>query len=151
MAFFVTMFIFWLFLILVAVVVEFHTAQQIGLSIAVSSIVAIIVHSVYWNLIWPEFVAFSFSWVLSAGILFFFFRRFRKSVHDSSDGYLDIINKEFVAIQGNESGFGNIGINDKIFRFKSKDQISKGDKVLVNSIKGVTLQVSRVSKNKSKK
>ncbi|CAM9120728.1 NfeD family protein [Mycoplasma marinum] len=143
MGFFITMFIVWAILAIVFLIVEINTVQQVGFAAMFGSIIAIAVHAKYSDLIWPEFVAFGISWILSWLVLYFIIFKNKRFIHDSEDGYLDFINQEYKTISGNEKGFGRIVIGDKNFRFKSEDKIKKGEVVIVKSIKGATFIVNK--------
>lgn len=59
---------------------------------------------------------------------------------------MSFIGKDYQAFQSNKNQYGELKINDKIFRFKSKDKIEKGDTVKVISITGVTFTVKKINK-----
>ena len=136
----IIMLVVWLVAIVVAVIVELHTNQLIGWAAVVGAVAALgTSFGTESDPIWIEVVVFFSVWVASWGVFFMFFKRVKKAVHDTEDGYLDFIGKEFVAHDGNEEHeYGEIKVNDKFFRFSCDDKVKKGDIVVLERIKGVT-------------
>ena len=140
----IAMYVIWAILAVVAIIVELHTQYQIGWATSIASIAALITHAAIGNeLFWLEFVVFFAVWSLSWFILFLLFKKIEKKIHDNEDGYMEYINKTFKVVKGNNNEYGELKINSKIFRFKSKDEIKEGDTVTVKSIKGVTFIVKK--------
>ncbi|TCG11554.1 NfeD family protein [Mycoplasma todarodis] len=144
MTFYIIMFAVWAIVAIVSVIIEFNTVQQVGFASCIGALVALIVHSVKSDMYWPEFVAYGATWAVSWVVLFFVMLKFKHKIHDTEDGFLDFIGKEVVANKGNEDEtYGEISFGDKIFRFKSHEKIKKGDVVIIESIKGVTMTVKK--------
>ncbi len=144
MTFYIIMFIVWVVVAIASILIELNTVQQIGFASCIAAIVAIIVHSIKSDMYWPEFVAYGVTWIVSWVVLFFAMLKFKHKIHDPEDGFLDYIGKELKADKGNtEESYGQLSFGDKIFRFKSEDKIEKGDMVIIESIKGVTITVKK--------
>ncbi len=144
MTFYIIMFAVWAIVAILSIIIELNTVQQVGFASTIGAIVALIVHSVKSDMIWPEFVAYGVTWIVSWVVLFLLMIKYKHKIHDTEDGFLDFINKEVTADKGNiERTYGELSFGDKIFRFKSKDKIKKGDIVIIESIKGVTMTVKK--------
>lgn len=145
----IAMYVVWPIIAIIAIVVELNTQAQIGWAISIASIVAIIPHGVTkGDPAWIEFTTFALVWAVLWILLYLFRGKLRKRLHDKEDGFLAYINKSYVATKSNDDKYGQIEINDKIFRFKSNDKINVGDEVIVKSIKGVTFHVEKLKESK---
>jgi len=143
----IAMYVIWAVIAIVGIFVELHTQYQIGWAVSIASIGGLITHAITsGNPLWIEFVVWFGLWSLSWVLLFLLYKKINKKIHDKEDGFLAYIDETFDAFKGNEKEYGEIKINSKIFRFISEDQIKKGDKVIVKSIKGVTFNVKKVGK-----
>ena len=141
------MYIIWAIVAVIAVVIEINTVMQIGWAAVAASFIAIIVNGITKaDPIWIEIITFFISWIILWVIFFAVMKRLRKDIHDKEDGYNIFIGMNVKAIQGNNEEYGELKINDKIFRFKSTDEIKKGDIVIIESIKGVTMHVKKEGK-----
>ncbi len=141
--FYIAMFVVWAFVAIISIIIELNTAQQIGFAASLGAIVAIITHAAVSDKIWPEFIAFGVTWIISWLVFYFIIMKTGGKIHDNDDGFFAFIGREEKAVSGNETGFGRLNIGDKSFRFISKNKIKKGDIVVIDSIKGTTMSVSK--------
>ncbi len=138
------MYIVWVVIIIAAVVTELYTQQLIGWAASVGALFAAITHIfTKGDPLWIEWLVFIGTWVALWALLFIFVGKKGHKLHDSDDGYLSYIGKTYTAIKGNEEEFGQVKTFGKTFRFKSKDKISKGDKIVVKTITGTTMHVEK--------
>ncbi len=140
------MYITWAVIAVLAVFIELNTTFLAGFAATLGAIGAIIVNSFGLDQKWVQFLTFIVIWIVAWMIMFYFLRKYRTKLHDKSDGYMGLIGQKMNATVGNENGFGKVQFDDKVYRFKSEDKIAVGDKVEIQSIKGVTMHVTKASK-----
>lgn len=147
--FYITMFVVWPIVLVVAILLELSTLEQIGTSAAIAGIPAIIIHSIYGqDNYWLEFLVFFIVWIFCWVVLFVLFKKYKDKIKDKEDGYMKFIGQVTSCIKPNESidELGLIEVDNKIFNFKCDSIVEKNDKVKVLSIKGNTLYVEKVGK-----
>ena len=143
----ITMYVVWATVALLAVVLEVQSEIQLGWAGVLGAIGALIAHAITkGNPIWIEIVVFIIILIIFWVLLFGIFAKNRKKNLKLQDGYMSFIGQDYLAFQSNQNQYGELKINDKIFRFKSKDKIKKGDTVKVISITGVTFIVKKINK-----
>ena len=138
----IAMYVIWSVIAGIAIIVEISTQIQFGWAMSIAAVGALITHAIRPNKpVWIEIVVFLIIWSVLWLLLFMFRKRIFHRLHDKDDGFWSYVGKTFIATKGNKSGYGQIKINDKVFRFKSEDIIKANDKIVVNKIKGVTFIV----------
>ena len=138
-------YVIWPLIAISAIVVELHTAQQVGWASALAACGALVAHVVTkGDPLYIEFVVFIAIFSVMWTLLFILIKPLRNRFHDKEDGYLSLIGEEFKAHKSNKDGHGEIKLNDKYFRFQSKDEIEKGDKIIIDKFVGVTAHVRKV-------
>ena len=141
----IALYVVWAIIAVIAVIVEVYTNALVGWAAVIAAFGAEIANGVTGvDPIWIQIVTFFGTWLLGWIILFFVLGKNRRmKMHDKEDGFLAFHGMKVKVSKGNESGYGELAINDKIFRFKSFDQIKNNDVVEIESIKGVTMTVKK--------
>lgn len=145
MALYVSMFIVWFAVMIIAIWVEIETIEQVGLSIAVAAFGALITHAVIGreDYYWIQFIVFAGIFVGSWIILLYFFRNVSKDVHDKDDGVLKFPGMKVKVVASNEKEFGLVEVENKEFRFRYDEVIPVGEMVTIKEVKGNTMIIER--------
>ena len=141
----IAMYIIWAAVLVLGVVIEMASVQQIGWAAAIGALGALITHAITkGDPLWVEFAVFGICWIISWGILFALIKPKLKQMHDKEDGFMRYIDSEAIVTKPNSSKtFGEIKIDGKNFRFKSEDIFKKDDVAIVKEFKGVTAMVAK--------
>ena len=129
-------------------IVEMNTVMQIGSGAIIGSFGGIMANGISRGDVLITILTFAIVWIISWAALFFVFYKKRSMFHDSEDGFLAFKGMLIRANKGNIDGreYGEIKINDKVFRFKSQDKIKENEIVKIIEIKGVTMFVEKEKK-----
>lgn len=141
----ITMYIIWAFVLVMGVIIEMASVQQVGWAASVGGFGALIAHAATkGDPIWIELSTFGIVWIVSWLVFFALLRPYLKKVHDKEDGFFKFINADAVVLKPNTpNGFGKVKVDGKIFRFQSQDITKKNEIVTVVEIKGVTMIVAK--------
>lgn len=141
----IAMYATWACILVLGVVIEMASVQQIGWAAAIGALGALITHAATkGEPIWVEFTVFGICWIISWAILFALIKPKLKQMHDKEDGFMRYIDAEAMVTKPNTSKtFGEIKIDGKNFRFKSEDIFKKDDVAIVKEFKGVTAMVTK--------
>lgn len=139
----IALYIIFSIIAILGVIIELNTVAQVGTGMVVASFITFIVIGVTdADPVWISIVTFFGSWSLTWIVLFLLLRN-RNIFHDKHDGYLAWHGMLVRATEGNQDGYGQIKINDKVFRFKSEDKIKRNDLVIIDKLEGVTMLVRK--------
>ena len=130
------------------ILIEMHTVMQIGSGAVVAAFCGIMANGITRGNTLITILTFGISWVIAWAVLFIIFFKKRSIFHDKEDGFLAFNGMLVRVNKGNDNshGYGEIRINDKVFRFKSQDKIKANDIVKIKEIKGVTMFVEKENK-----
>ena len=137
------MFIIWSVILVVSIIIEFNTTALVGWASAASAAVSLILHAIFrGDLWWFEIISYFILWIGLWVIFYFVFRKGK--LNDTDDGYIALIGKEAIINKTNKDvEYGEIKIGGKFFRFKNEKVFKKNEKVILVSIKGVTVQIRK--------
>lgn len=141
----ITMYIIWACVLVIGVVVEMASVQQIGWAASIGGFGALVAHAVTkGDPIWIELATFGIVWIISWVTLFILLKPYLKKMHDKEDGFYKFINADALVVKPNTThGFGKVKVDGKIFRFQSQDVTKKNEVVTIKEIKGVTMIVAK--------
>ena len=145
---YIAMFVIWPLVIILGIIIELNTQIQVGSGAVFGAIASLIAHGITkGDPLWLEFLIFVIVWIVFWLLFFLIFSILRKKIanKDDSYGFLKYVGKELVVHKSNKNAeYGEIKINETIFRFKNEQEIKKGEKVKIVSIDGTTCMVERV-------
>lgn len=145
MAFYISMFVVWVIVMIIAIWVEIETIQQVGFAFAIAAFGALITHAVLGlgDLFWVEFLVFGGLFVITWIVLIAIFKNISKGGHDTDDGVLKFPGMKVKVIASNEKEFGLVEVEGKEFRFQFNEVIPIGEIVTIKEVKGNTMIIER--------